>query len=139
MNVLLVDDASDVRFLLRARLSRRYPALRYSEADSGLTASIQLSQGHFDLVISDSEMSNGSGFWLYHFMRKNFPTVPLIIFTGDPRGFRASVDQTLKAIIAKGNMQGLLSEIDKWNHGNCEGLRSRLLSSSCMRWPPPEF
>lgn len=113
MSVLLVDDAEDFRVMLRARLALRNPSFAFSEADSGQMASVQLHQSSFDLVISDAKMENGTGYWLYHFMRENFPDVPLIIFTADPTGFPARPDQTLKAIIGKNNINDLLAAVEK--------------------------
>lgn len=113
MGVLVVDDHKDFRVLLRARIGLRHPSLAFHEAESGVEASIQLHRHPIDLVISDFEMKNGTGFWLYHFMREYFPKTPLIIFTANPTGFPATTDQTLRAIISKYNMKDLLKEIDK--------------------------
>lgn len=118
MSVLLVDDVEDIRLWLRARLGHQFPMIKFQEAASGQEASVRLRETHFDLVISDAEMDDGTGYWLQLFMRENCPSTPLIIFTGNPDMFPGSLDGTLSAIVTKPDVMKLIAEIQKRRTNN---------------------
>lgn len=112
MKILIVDDLPDIRLIVRKILNANFQC-SITEAESGIAASIELGNEIFDLVISDFEMANGTGLWLYHFMIESYPQIPLIILTASPKNFHAQPDATLRAIIGKDQISNLLSSIKK--------------------------
>lgn len=110
--VLIVDDVPDYRHLLRATIARNYDCEIF-EAECGLFASVALRRREIDLVVSDFQMPNGDGFWLYHLMRENFSTVPLIIVTAAAESFSSSPDSTLAGVIKKTELGNLIPLIEK--------------------------
>ncbi len=106
LNVLIVDDLPDIRVLVKSMLTSSFQCA-VIEADSGQAASLELSKIRFNLVISDLEMENGTGTWLYHQMREHFPEIPLIILTANPNSVDLPPDNTLRAVFAKDRIYGL--------------------------------
>lgn len=74
----------------------------------------------YRLVISDQEMPDGTGSWLHQFMCENFPRTPLVIFTASPERFSGKIDTTLRAIISKTDLSGVIFELEK---AYCSGAK----------------
>ena len=77
--VLVVDDESDIRTLLRAVLT--VSGYIVEDAHDGEAAVAQLEEREFDLVISDIYMPNMDGIQLLRYMRQNEYRMPVIIVT----------------------------------------------------------
>ncbi len=77
--VLVVDDESDIRTLLRAVLS--VSGYIVEDASDGEKAVEQLTKRKFDVVISDIYMPNMDGIQLLKYMRENEFRMPVIIVT----------------------------------------------------------
>lgn len=67
----------------------------------------------YRFVISDQEMPDGTGSWLYQFMCEHCPAIPLVIFTSCPERFCGNIGGTLRAIIPKTDLGGVISELEK--------------------------
>jgi DNA-binding response OmpR family regulator len=77
--VLIVDDESDIRTLLRAVLT--VSGYVVEDARDGLEAVERLAEREFDLVISDIYMPNMDGMQLLKHMRENELKMPVVIVT----------------------------------------------------------
>lgn len=77
--ILVVDDESDIRTLLRAVLS--VSGYIVEDASDGEKAVEQLTKREFDLVISDIYMPNMDGIQLLKYMRENEFRMPVVIVT----------------------------------------------------------
>jgi CheY-like chemotaxis protein len=82
MNILIVDDHTTNRKLLRVTLEAESHALL--EASDGIEALEVLARENVDAIISDILMPNMDGFRLCHEVRKSevLRTLPFIIYTG---------------------------------------------------------
>ena len=108
-HILIVDDADDIRLLIRLGISKMLPEVQVSESESGMKAAAVLAGNKVDLVVSDLEMDNGNGFWLHCFMSQYYEEIPLIFFTGNPSQAQR-VSHTRK-VFSKDDLNGLLKEI----------------------------
>ena len=84
LRVLVVDDQASMRALIRSYL-RKMGFETIDEADSGKAAYLELGKRPYNLVVSDMNMTNGTGLELLKMMR-NHPVlkrVPVIMVTGN--------------------------------------------------------
>jgi CheY-like chemotaxis protein len=82
---LVVDDESSVRRYVSTILQRE--EFRTLEAEDG-THALQIVQelgGGVDLIVSDVQMPNGDGLTLAQAIKGAFPTVPVILVSGNTR------------------------------------------------------
>jgi len=107
--ILIVDDVDDVRLLIRIGILKALPGVQIHESESGMNAAAKLARNRFDLVVSDLEMDNGSGFWLHCFMAEFHKEIPLIFFTGIPN--QAQRLSHTRKVFSKDDINGLLKEI----------------------------
>lgn len=112
--VLIVDDSSDVRVMLRHLLEKKFKA-EWFEADSGNSSIKRLSEVHFSLIISDLNMPNGSGLVLYEYLENKHIPIPLIFFTAEALENleKPVLGAVLKAIVPKTRFADLVKEIEK--------------------------
>lgn len=82
VSVLLVDDCSDTRRIIR-QLLRYTGIIKIVEAENGAIAFDQLARESFDLVIADWKMPQMSGFELLDKMKANerFKQIPVLMVT----------------------------------------------------------
>jgi PAS domain S-box-containing protein len=84
INILLVDDARDIRLLLKHILE--YAGAKVSEAQSATEAVLKLSQERPTMIITDIEMSEGNGYELIKKVRqmdeKDHLHLPVAALTG---------------------------------------------------------
>lgn len=81
--VLVVDDEGYIRDLIRDTLrTRNYFA---GTAANGVEALDVLSRGHYDIVVTDVIMPGMDGLELVKQVRRQYPTVHIIVLTGFPR------------------------------------------------------
>jgi response regulator RpfG family c-di-GMP phosphodiesterase len=78
--ILVVDDEKVIREILADFLSMEGFWVR--TAEDGGAALVELSRGHYDLVLSDLKMPNMGGLELLEAIRKHTPNVVTIIMTG---------------------------------------------------------
>lgn len=110
--VLVVDDDSDVRLLVSRKLEKEFE-IETAQAVSGHSSAEALFQSHFDLVVSDVQMPDGSGLWLHAFMKQWIPDVPLILFTALKRDEMPTDDHVLKATVSKLELPSLIDAIHR--------------------------
>ena len=82
--ILIVDDDSSVRLLGKQMLEAQgYEVLGAEDGFEGLAA---LKQSLPDIIISDLRMPNMNGFEFLSVVRRRFPTIPVIVISGEFSG-----------------------------------------------------
>ncbi|MBV4461225.1 response regulator [Pseudomonas sp. COR58] len=97
ISVLVVDDASFIRDLVKKCLRNYFPGIRTEDAINGRKAQAMLAKEAFDLVLCDWEMPEMSGLELLTWCREqdNLKTMPFIMVTS--RGDKENVVQAIQA------------------------------------------
>jgi DNA-binding response OmpR family regulator len=126
--ILVVDDDVQIRRVLRAVLTRALPLLEIREASTFRTAEDFLTSERFDLVVTDLELSAGTGLDVVRCVKSMPACCPVVLFTG------AGADQRVAAALqagadafvlkAPGNLWQLLARI-------CGLLTLRNADGSC--------
>jgi len=98
IKVLIVDDASFTREIMRKGIRSEFPAFTSEEAPDGLKAQKLLEQKPFDLILCDWEMPEMNGAELLTWLRNNDPIkdTPFIMVTS-----RGDKEHVVKAIELK--------------------------------------
>ena len=80
-SILVVDDDSDIRYLLSLRLvSAGY---RVYGAANGWEALEQMEKHSIDVILTDSHMPEMNGFGLLSICRVKWPRTPVVFFSGE--------------------------------------------------------
>jgi CheY-like chemotaxis protein len=97
VSVLVVDDASFIRDLVKKCLRNYFPGMRIEDAVNGKKAQAMLAKEAFDLVLCDWEMPEMSGLELLTWCREqdNLKTMPFVMVTS--RGDKENVVQAIQA------------------------------------------
>ncbi|NWA05486.1 response regulator [Pseudomonas gingeri] len=97
VSVLVVDDASFIRDLVKKCLRNYFPGIRIEDAVNGRKAQAMLAREAFDLVLCDWEMPEMSGLELLTWCRAqdNLKTMPFVMVTS--RGDKENVVQAIQA------------------------------------------
>ncbi|QXI22792.1 response regulator [Pseudomonas iranensis] len=97
ISVLVVDDASFIRDLVKKCLRNYFPGIRTEDAINGKKAQAMLAREAFDLVLCDWEMPEMSGLELLTWCREqdNLKTMPFVMVTS--RGDKENVVQAIQA------------------------------------------
>ena len=97
VSVLVVDDASFIRDLVKKCLRNYFPGIKIEDAVNGRKAQAMLSRDAFDLVLCDWEMPEMSGLELLTWCREqeHLKTLPFIMVTS--RGDKENVVQAIQA------------------------------------------
>ncbi|MEG5266778.1 response regulator [Pseudomonas sp. JDS28PS106] len=98
VSVLVVDDATFIRDLVKKGLRNYFPGIHTEDAVNGRKAQIILSKESFDLILCDWEMPEMSGLELLAWCREQnnyLKTVPFIMVTS--RGDKENVVQAIQA------------------------------------------
>ena len=97
VSVLVVDDASFIRDLIKNCLRNYFPGIRIEDAVNGRKAQSLLIRESFDLVLCDWEMPEMSGLELLTWCREqdHLQTLPFIMVTS--RGDKENVVQAIQA------------------------------------------
>ena len=97
VSVLVVDDASFIRDLVKKGLRDHFPGIQIDEAINGRKAQQMLSRQSFDLILCDWEMPELSGLELLGWCREqdSLKTTPFIMVTS--RGDKENVVQAIQA------------------------------------------
>ena len=82
---LVVDDEPSVRRYMSTILQGEN--FRTLEAEDGVHALqiVQELRGGVDLIVSDIQMPNGDGLSLAHAVKSSFPTIPVILVSGNAK------------------------------------------------------
>ncbi|MFY0730076.1 response regulator [Pseudomonas sp. NFX15] len=97
VSVLVVDDASFIRDLVKKCLRNYFPGMRIEDAINGRKAQAMLAKETFDLVLCDWEMPEMSGLELLTWCREqdNLKAMPFVMVTS--RGDKENVVQAIQA------------------------------------------
>jgi CheY-like chemotaxis protein len=97
VSVLVVDDASFIRDLVKKCLRNYFPGMRIEDAVNGRKAQAMLAKEAFDLVLCDWEMPEMSGLELLTWCREqdNLKSMPFVMVTS--RGDKENVVQAIQA------------------------------------------
>ncbi len=97
VSVLVVDDATFIRDLVKKGLRDHFPGVQIEEAINGRKAQQMLSRQEVDLILCDWEMPEMSGLELLTWCREqdNLKTTPFIMVTS--RGDKENVVQAIQA------------------------------------------
>jgi CheY-like chemotaxis protein len=97
VSVLVVDDASFIRDLVKKCLRNYFPGIRIEDAINGKKAQAFLAREAFDLVLCDWEMPEMSGLELLTWCREqdNLKNMPFVMVTS--RGDKENVVQAIQA------------------------------------------
>ncbi len=97
VSVLVVDDASFIRDLVKKGLRDHFPGIQIEEAINGRKAQQMLARQPFDLILCDWEMPELSGLELLGWCREqeSLKTTPFIMVTS--RGDKENVVQAIQA------------------------------------------
>ncbi|MHC8317057.1 response regulator [Pseudomonas sp. LB3P31] len=97
VSVLVVDDASFIRDLVKKCLRNYFPGIRIEDAVNGKKAQALLAKETFDLVLCDWEMPEMSGLELLTWCREQdrLKTMPFVMVTS--RGDKENVVQAIQA------------------------------------------
>jgi two-component system OmpR family response regulator len=100
-HLLIVEDDPEMRDLLRKVLEKE--GFLISLAGNGREAAASLSQGQFDLVVTDMLMPDNGGLELLRAIRTSQPTLPVIIITafGDWGSYTRALELGAAAFISK--------------------------------------
>ncbi|MGE8339381.1 response regulator, partial [Pseudomonas laurylsulfatiphila] len=97
VSVLVVDDASFIRDLVKKCLRNYFPGMRIEDAINGRKAQAMLAKEAFDLVLCDWEMPEMSGLELLTWCREqdSLKAMPFVMVTS--RGDKENVVQAIQA------------------------------------------
>lgn len=98
ISVLIVDDATFIRDLVKKGLRNYFPGIHTEDAVNGRKAQVTLNREEFDLILCDWEMPEMSGLELLTWCREQdnyLKTVPFIMVTS--RGDKENVVQAIQA------------------------------------------
>jgi len=104
--ILVVDDDESTRECIAELLSSQ--GYEVSTAEDGFAALLQLAKAPPDVVISDLNMPNMSGFELLPVVRRVLPHTLLIAMSGAYEGETVPEGVTADAFVAKGQHPGRL-------------------------------
>jgi DNA-binding response OmpR family regulator len=100
--VLVVDDSSTMRGIVRRTLQASKFPVRVAEADDGLTALEELRRRQFDIVFLDFNMPGLNGFETMSELRREHPAVGVVIMTSsDNKSFAGRARQAGAAFLKK--------------------------------------
>jgi len=89
LRVLLVDDNATVLTVLEELLRRNVTSIIILTAASGQDALRVLQTATIDVVLSDVSMPNGDGFFLLEEVQRQWPSLPVVLMSGEPVESRA--------------------------------------------------
>lgn len=82
LRVLLIDDNPDDRLLALRALQKEVPGVKATEITNQAALDRALTDGGFDLVISDYQLRWTDGLKLLREVKRLWPNVPVVMFTG---------------------------------------------------------
>ncbi len=113
--ILLVDDDKDVHLLLETLIQRSFNSeITLTIFHSGQEALDSVALDSFDIIISDLEMPNGDGIFLFSEFQKLNLQIPFIFFTSRPEDAPKIKNQTRCSIVSKLTPRLLIQELKKF-------------------------
>ncbi len=96
LRVLIVDDASFVRDMVKRALRTYFPQLSLEDAINGRKAQMLMAKSHYDLILCDWEMPEMSGLELLRWARTQdaYKKVPFVMITS--RGDRSHIVEAVQ-------------------------------------------
>ena len=96
LRVLIVDDASFVRDMVKRALRTLFPQLTLEDAINGRKAQMLMAKSHYDLILCDWEMPEMSGLELLRWarMQEVYKKVPFVMITS--RGDRSHIVEAVQ-------------------------------------------
>jgi len=91
LRVLLIDDQPNILLLVQVMLERILPGVRVITAKSATEALCALQQEPCDVVLSDVSMPGEDGFFVLKQIRRQWPSLPVILMSGAPLAHEAEV------------------------------------------------
>ena len=88
MNVLLVDDESLMRKMVKLALQKR--GFQVFDAASGVDALALAQQHQIDILVTDVVMEGMDGWTLARSLRERYPDLPVLFMSGYPTDFAAA-------------------------------------------------
>src|SRR5260370_991570 len=137
-NILLVDDAADIRELLGAVLRENYDV---TEADSGASLKACFSRLQPDVILLDIKLPDADGLELLPQIKKQWPETEVIVLTGNAT-FDAAVEATKRGayhfVTKPFDTQALrfalpMAESSSWTITRKLPLTRRASSCACSR------
>lgn len=97
LNILVVDDATFIRDLVKKAVKAQYPEANVDEASDGIRAQAKMKSGTYHVLLCDWEMPNMSGLELLQWMRteERYKNVPFMMITS-----RSEKSHIVKAVEA---------------------------------------
>lgn len=100
LKILIVDDASFIRDLIKRSLRSQLPGMELDEASNGRKAQSLLQRNEYQLILCDWEMPESSGLEVLQALRlaeaeQNKPATPFVMVTS--RGDKSHVTQAVEA------------------------------------------
>ncbi|GAA6134515.1 response regulator [Oceaniserpentilla sp. 4NH20-0058] len=97
LNILVVDDATFIRDLVKKAVRAQFPNAQVDEAADGLKAQAKMKSGTYHVLLCDWEMPNMSGLELLQWMRteERYEKVPFLMITS-----RSEKSHIVKAVEA---------------------------------------
>lgn len=97
LNILVVDDATFIRDLVKKAVRAQFPEFTVAEAADGRKAQSMMRVGKYDLILCDWEMPEMSGLELVQWMRSEeaYANIPFMMITS--RGERSHVVKAVEA------------------------------------------
>lgn len=97
LNILVVDDATFIRDLVKKAVRAQFPEFTVAEAADGRKAQAMMRIGKYDLILCDWEMPEMSGLELVQWMRSEeaYANIPFMMITS--RGERSHVVKAVEA------------------------------------------
>jgi len=97
LNILVVDDATFIRDLVKKAVRAQFPSAQVDEAADGLKAQSKMKSGTYHVLLCDWEMPNMSGLELLQWMRSDerYAKVPFLMITS-----RSEKSHIVKAVEA---------------------------------------
>lgn len=89
--VLLVDDVTDSRALVRRTIMRKFPAATVEECQESAPATVAAGAGNFDVIVAH-RAADLDGLALVRMLRRVSPQVPILMLSG--------IDRTAAALAA---------------------------------------
>jgi len=101
LSVLVVDDCESIRCLLETLLSRN--GHRCESAANGVEAMVKVTQGRFDVVITDIVMPKMDGITLTRKLTQDFSDLPVMVMTAqlDDDSAESAIMAGARDVIAK--------------------------------------
>jgi response regulator RpfG family c-di-GMP phosphodiesterase len=109
--ILVVDDEADIRDIYEVVLKRTYPLDVVSAASGNLALKVIQERGLPQIIISDLNMQDGDGHYLYKKIKENKWEIPFVLCTTDSQEVAEKRFPDIHGYIEKPNITGAALEL----------------------------